>query len=484
MAALSPRRLLGAALIASGCYSPGQGVDPPLNRIYFPVGLAISPGNTRMYVANSDYDLQYNAGSLQAYDLEHLRALLPRACASDVDCGATQRCDLTASDQNGGTPTQWCVDRSGPGAGQPCGTLGEKTTADLLLEPGLCNPVDPLHPPDGGASLIVGTVGIGAFATDMIYISRPAIGGVERPGGRLFLPVRGDSSLHWVDVDDDTKAAHTSFVFRCGQDANDGRCDDAHRAGKDPAQNTRGLRMPAEPFGVAATPDGSAITVTHQTEGAVSLFVQSTTDWGDGTSTFGDGPQLQFITGDMPSRPIGIAAVPRPAVVDLDPSIVYHPGFLVTYRDAAQIQLLRSFDDQFTSGDPNNPARPFLERVAAANITTNSLGFDSRGIAVDAVERRDLRSPMPEARVRPDLRRRLRRHPGPGVRGQPDAFEPGHRRDPGRTRARSVPTTCRCSRMSSRCRSGRRGSSSETSSVWTGTGIVACSSCASTRATS
>ncbi|MEB2311474.1 MAG: hypothetical protein OZ921_13375 [Sorangiineae bacterium] len=390
MAVLSLRRALAAALLLAGCYSPGEGVNPPLRRIYFPVGLAVSPGNSRLYVVNSDYDLQYNAGVLQAYDLERIRALLPVVCDADSDCPADQRCDSSPSAQNGGTPSRWCVASSGARAGQPCGALGEKSAADLVTQPGRCGPLDPNRPPDGGESLIVGTVGIGAFATDVIFVSRPPIDGVERPGGRLFLPVRGDSSLHWIDVDDDSKSAREDFVFRCGQEHNDGRCDDAHRAGKDSADNTRGLRLPPEPYGIAASAGGQAITLTHQTEGVVSLFVQQgLADWGDGVSTFGRGPHLEFLTGNMPSRPIGIAAVPRPAVVAADPSLVHHPGFLVTYRDAAQIQLLRYYDDLFTGTEPNNPARPFLDRASSMNVTSNSVGFDSRGIAVDAVAREE-----------------------------------------------------------------------------------------------
>ena len=73
------------ALLATGCFAPGDGREPPLDRIYFPVGVALSPGYTRMYVANSDFDLQFNAGSLQAYDLERLDALLP------VYCGGRRR---------------------------------------------------------------------------------------------------------------------------------------------------------------------------------------------------------------------------------------------------------------------------------------------------------------------------------------------------------------------------------------------------------
>ncbi len=400
MAALF-RRLTEGALAAvlvtaaTGCYSPGHGVDPPLNNIYFPVGMAVSPGGTRLYVANSDFDLQYNAGSLQSYDLERLRQLAPHYCNADADCASGRHCDLAPTDQNGGEPSHWCVDDSGPWAGRPCGALGDKSASNRVLEPGRCSYLDPVHPQDGGAAVIRASVGIGAFATNVLYIPRPPDAqGNPQPGGRLFIPVRGDATLHYVEVDDDAKAQRTGFELECGQQNAGGNCDEQHRVGDNPSQeNTRGLRLPTEPFGIAATPDGSAIAVTHQTEGKVSLFVNDASSWGNGTTSFGTGPKLEFIVGNMPTRPIGIAQVPPPEMVTVpDPStgkkISYQPGFLVTYRNAAQVRLFRYYSDAYaSSGEPNNPARPFIAQSGSVDISANAGSFDSRGIAVDASER-------------------------------------------------------------------------------------------------
>jgi hypothetical protein len=210
----------------------------------------------------------------------------------------------------------------------------------------------------------------------VLYRRRP-----NGPGGRLFVPVRGDATLHYIETIDEDESP-VPFELECGQAGNDGDCDDAHRRGDDPAEeNSRDLRLAAEPFGIAASESGEAIVITHQTEGAASLFVNDTESWGDGVSSFGVGPKLQFTVGGMPQRPIGVAALPEPALVAAD-KISYEPGFLVTFRDAPQVTLLRYFDDA-----ASNPPRPFMQIAGNAEITANSLNFDSRGITLDSSKR-------------------------------------------------------------------------------------------------
>src|SRR6476661_2185322 len=61
--------LAAAAIVwsASGCYSTGEGPEPKPNALYFPVGILPSPGGNALYVVNSDFDLQYNGGTVEAY---------------------------------------------------------------------------------------------------------------------------------------------------------------------------------------------------------------------------------------------------------------------------------------------------------------------------------------------------------------------------------------------------------------------------------
>ncbi|HEX7670953.1 MAG TPA: hypothetical protein VF395_15265, partial [Polyangiaceae bacterium] len=230
----------------NGCFSGDSGRAPDGNRIYFPVGIVLGPGDAatnsaprRMYVANSDFDLQYNAGTLQAFDLERLSAYVPHYCSKDSDCEGVDgapTCDLVGKD--GEAPSHFCVDPStgdkDTDAHPACGALGVQTPADRLVYPGLCSFLNPYSPPPrrssplhspGGASLLVQSVQIGAFVTDAIYRDNPLIDGTAK--GRLFLPVRGDATLHWIDVDDDSPGPR---ALDCGQ-GSDGSCDGNHRRG-------------------------------------------------------------------------------------------------------------------------------------------------------------------------------------------------------------------------------------------------------------
>jgi hypothetical protein len=352
------------------CFPPGEGVSPPADQIYFPVGLATDPDSKSLFVVNSDFDLQYNQGVLQRYDLERIHELVPKSCESDADCSAGEHCDVEPNADNGETPSYFCVDSSGPWANLPCGALDEATTSERVIAPGRCDQISPSRPQDGGSSLVTSSVEIGAFATDAIYRARPA-DAPEGPVGRLLMPVRGDTTVHYVDVDEEGS-------LECGQGNADGRCDDRHRVGDDPdEENTRDVRLPVSPFGIAATADGRVVTVTHQTEGQVSLLLN---DWSTAP------PRVEFVVGGLPSRPMELAAVPVPATVAAN-GLGYQPGFLVTFRNSAEVRLLRFFDDGLFDDAQSVPARPYLADVGQSRITTNSVGSDSRGIAVDSTKR-------------------------------------------------------------------------------------------------
>jgi hypothetical protein len=233
-----------------------------------------------------------------------------------------------------------------------------------VLYPARCKPINQ-------SSFIRSRVKIGAFATDVVRRERPTdLEGT--PAGdpeRLFIPVRGDSTLHWIDVE--------NGELRCGQANNDGACDDQHRAGDDaPAENGRDLELAAEPFAIDANSLGTSLVVSNQTTGTASLFVN---DWS------ATGPKLRFALASdrIPSRPVGVASLPLPFsdqarnINDASPD-----SFLLSFRNAAQVRVV-----QFAPDEGSSPSRDYLVDAGGVTIDANSSGTDSRGLAVDASAR-------------------------------------------------------------------------------------------------
>lgn len=360
---------LAGGWLFAGCFSTGEGPEPPGDQLYFPVGLVVSPSGKALYAANSDFDLQYNAGTVQVYDLDRVRQAVPRVWDRPIDGSANDA----------------------------CGPLLHATVPTLF--PGPCNPIvaeAPQNAPGGSsASLIADSVQIGAFATDLVYVDRPGAKPDTWSGARLFVPVRGDPSVTFIDLDDDRKGPPR---LRCGQEGNAGRCDGAHKIGVDSSTNSRDLLLPVEPFGITASEDADALLVTHQTTGEVSLItgcVGSACATSPG-SLLDSTPVLQFLLSGLSYAASGITPVPVPAWVreasaggSLFP---YQPGFLVSFRSAAEIDLVRYYDDRQSS-----PTRPFLSRAGGTSITVAASGVDSRGIVVDAEPRRTCEAACPAA---------------------------------------------------------------------------------------
>src|SRR5262245_9043211 len=81
-----------AVFSTTGCFSTGTGPDPTTS-LYFPVGLATSPGGHVLYVANSDFDLQFNSGTVQAYHLDDIRNYLSKIWSVDSSTSSSGICD-------------------------------------------------------------------------------------------------------------------------------------------------------------------------------------------------------------------------------------------------------------------------------------------------------------------------------------------------------------------------------------------------------
>jgi YVTN family beta-propeller protein len=389
---------LGAVLGAAGCYTSGDGTAPPPNTFYFPVGLAVSSGGTVLYVVNSDFDLQWNGGTLQSYDLNQIRRDTVLTI-QDATAGATLAPDGGSILVNPAPPAPYNCPGNPPlymtnnsGQRQPLGqTCAPRIDSTVYVRD---------------------SVVVGAFATDL---QLSVVGGT-----RLFSPVRGDTSLTWADVvkddplsppvpapdgDQDMCASNSQvspFTICCGLRVN-GRCAIDHQAGNRCAQdqpagggtcepgNTRFINMGGEPFGLAQTDDGTAVVVTHQTSGESSLFLTGLGPNGAPSASTYDTPSLQFEITGIDNGGNGIALVPHDPAAFTDCSqsasgVCPRPAFLQTSRYISKVDLLRYYSDQ---DDLNSSSllRPFLVEETAFSNAVNANGSDSRGIAIDPTPR-------------------------------------------------------------------------------------------------
>jgi hypothetical protein len=369
--------LLGAVVAGAAtpsCFAAGTGTAPPTDGFYFPVGLAVSPDGRALYVVNSDFDLQYNGGTLQSYDLGKIR---------------TDTVSLISANL-GATPSPASVPFIDPTAWRP-GCTGSPPAGGVPLGQECTPPVD-------STKYWKQTAVVGAFATDLqVSVGRTMVGGtMPTPiGYRLFIPVRGDAALTWADID-----PNDPLKIDCGQGA-DKRCGADHRAGSDPDQlgDTRHVAMPGEPFGMAQSEDGTAIAITHQSDTKTSLLASGlcppapcpdSTPRCTAPACSGPAPpSMKFVLDGLPTGGIGIAAIPHDPYAPVPPCErtqnalpCVRPAFLETSRSNAAIDLIRYYDD-----DGSSLHRPFLQSEAAYPITANAIGIDSRGIVIDRTSR-------------------------------------------------------------------------------------------------
>lgn len=381
--------MLGLGAV-SACYSTGDGTDPPIDRFYYPVGLQVSHGGSVLYAVNSNFDLQYNGGTLQSYDLRLIRRHVLDTIADPNNPNVPR---VRGANPTGTScPSNPPVDKQGgEGGRQP---LGETCA-----------------PPIDSTFYFRDAAVIGAFATDLqlslppdrlvpqtpkATASEPTPAAGNRRFDRLFAPVRGNASLTWADVErdafdsvppEDRNAPYGPFRVSCGQ-GGDRRCDALHEVGEDPNEvdNTRKITMPGEPFGMAMSEDGKAIVITHQNETKTSLFLTGLSrenNEGDGSVR---NPSIQFILDKVPFGGVGITPIPHDRDAFLGANDLPRAAFLETSRVVAEVSLIRQYPDEF-GGLSSAQKRPFLDLERAFPLTAAAGGTDSRGLVIDPTPR-------------------------------------------------------------------------------------------------
>ena len=348
--------LLGVGtVVASGCYSSGDGPDPDDRSPYFPVGIALSPSGKYLFLANSNFDLRFNSGTLLAFDAERIRV-------------AAFKCRQELLAWRGGA--------------EKAAAQGKTIAAAPICRDPVPD-VDADHPgPNSAKNFAVAGVRIGAFAADLTVVPRLSGPGLDAipatDGARLLLPVRGDASITVVDFEE----SGSGVTLRCAPGALPNhfgdKCAPGWRltGGDGAGSGSRGLTLEGEPFAIASigpftqkfTQAEQLVTgitaVIHQSTGDVSLFVNSLHDDHSNNPT----AKLAFTLTGLPGGATAIA----PLLVAGDPT----PRFLVTSRSQNTVSVV-----QYTP-DPTVD-RAVLSLTGAVNLTPQFSGYDSRGIVVD-----------------------------------------------------------------------------------------------------
>ncbi|MEM9190048.1 MAG: hypothetical protein AAGF12_12770 [Myxococcota bacterium] len=208
-----------------GCDLTNDGVNPPRGELNFPIAIELSPDAQFLFVANSNFDLRFNAGTVQSFRVNDMVSAMR--------------------------------------AGQTGPALQSVEVA----------PTDVLE-----SEVLLGS-----------HMSGLA---VDPEGQRLYLPVRSDANLTFIDLNGGNMV--------CGGD-NSRRCSDRFRAGNLSVASQRDISLPNDPVGLevrdlsdfAPGAVGVLIMTAHRT-GELSLFTDQMP--GAGTDSV---PTLLHVASDL-----------------------------------------------------------------------------------------------------------------------------------------------------------------------------------------
>ncbi len=212
--------VVASAALSAGCPASGEDVRPPADQLFFPSGLTISPDESVLFVANGNSELRYDSGTVGVVDLDKVDELI-----------ATWIGGVVPPDRGS------CTD---------CCEI-DPTIPSIIS----CNENSAVNPD--------AVVRIGNFATDL------KVQTLEDGNLRLFVAVRGEPSITYVDYDTD------GGTLSCGGSGTMPRCDQDHRM----TQMRDDVELPTltdEPFNLFVDSVNGYAMVSHLTIAAVTLI--------------------------------------------------------------------------------------------------------------------------------------------------------------------------------------------------------------------
>ena len=401
--------LLISGTVSAGCINT-DGEALPAGLMSFPIAIELSvdedaDGNpSYLYVTSSNFGLQYNSGNVQSYDLVKMVDALNTGCVSawrDPECLASDYpgdvndpacvCEPATDINCSAVPQgirQRCLDRDFQG------DINEPMCACEPLAPPApgagpgdeCVPIPPdrcsvipsgLQFRDPGATLrlvpvdglLRGEVAIGSFSDGL---------GVATNGRRLYLPVRSDANLTYIDVNEEGQ-------LNCGGGFGTRHtCAAPYRSGSIELVNPSvSLGLPADPvdvyvgdlaadFAPASSPDdpafrGDYILMAHR-EGKASMFFDQLRP---------GGPEPQ-------KRPRLAATIDELAPEQV--TITYEPGAKRAWIPSAEVAAIV----RLGIGIDGDPTQSYLFNAGTLFVSGLDNGRSNRDIRFDPRPGRDL----------------------------------------------------------------------------------------------
>ncbi len=273
------------AQLSSACWQQNLGEKPPDRSLYFPSGLLVDPRATSerparwLFVANANSDLRYSGGTLVAIDLRAFFEAWEIPGSGTVDAKR-----ILAPDSEFGSESN-------------AGQCRRNAQRPAIVE------CDERH-------FVAHRVHIGDFSTVVRYSNEPH-------GLRLWVPVRGDPSITYIDV----LEQEDSLQFECGAGENSGesdslRCGADHRLmdRRNDPNSADSDRLDREPFNLLVSPDPNIrlAYVAHASSGELTLIALDGPTLGDRRPAIVDSFSLFSAENTLPG---GFGLAQRPCFV-------------------------------------------------------------------------------------------------------------------------------------------------------------------------
>jgi len=236
--------LIAAAVCASaiGCGLNQEGIGPPKNQIFYPGAIRVDPINGRwLYVVNSNSDLRYNDGTLAAVDLDAVNT--DRALES-----AWGNCPSVNYIYPSSSPAKPPTDGPPSTSAYCCWDMLDRNVLNCdergyirsAVKIGSFGSAIEIQQPDP-------TPDVRVKSDKTIVDPRPAT-----QKSRLFIGVRGNASITWVDAD----ATMDPPAFDCAGSTDSDHfveCDTDHRVIDEPNPDNANPApvLPDEPYALA-----------------------------------------------------------------------------------------------------------------------------------------------------------------------------------------------------------------------------------------